>query len=111
MKNQERYSTVPHINLIVKNGSITIPSIFMFGKDTGGLFLFVSCCREMNCVLHFENEGLTFKPTEYDSNMNVKLTSYMGIMGNPEFAENYMRYLFHKDDMTWDNVTKGEVEV
>ena len=99
MKNQERYETTPHIDLIVKNGSVTIPSIFMFGKDTGGLFLFITACRELNCTLHFENESLTFDPKEYDSAMNVKLTSYMGIMARPEFAENYMRYLFHKDEM------------
>lgn len=104
MKNQERYSTVPHIDLIVKNGNLTIPSIFMFGNDTAGLFLFIDCCREMNCTLHFKNEGLHFNPTEHDSNMNMKLSCYMGIMARPEFAENYIRYLFHKDEMTWDKV-------
>ena len=107
MKNQERYSTAPHIDLIVENGSITIPSIFMFGKDTGGLFLFISACREMNCTLHFKNEELHFNPKEYDSVTNAKLTTYMGMMSTPEFAENYIRYLFHKDDMTWDKV-KGD---
>ena len=107
MKNQERYSTVPHIELIKENGNITIPSIFMFGKDTTGLFLFVSSCRDMNCTLHFENEGLHFNPKEFDSDMNVKLTCYMGIMAHPEYAENYIKYLFHKGNMTWDKV-KGE---
>lgn len=106
MKNQERYSTVPHIDLIVKNGSLTIPSIFMFGKDTGGLFLFIDCCREMNCTLHFTNEDLHFNPTEYNSDTNVKLSCYMGIMARPKFAEDYIKYLFHKDDMTWDKVEK-----
>ena len=102
MKNQERYSTVPHIELIKENGDITIPSIFMFGKDAGGLFLFISCCRDMNCTLHFKNEELHFNPKEHDSDMNIKLTSYMGIMARPEYAENYIRYLIHKDEMSWE---------
>ena len=106
MKNQERYENTPHFDLIVKNGRITIPSIFMFGKDTSGLFLFVSACRELNCTLCFENEGLTFNPTEHDSIMNMKLSCYIGIMSKPEFVENYIKYLLHKDDMTWDSVKK-----
>ena len=109
MKNQERYENTPHFDLIVKNGSITIPSIFMFGKDTGGLFLFVSACRELNCTLRFENEDLTFDPKEFDSVANMKLTTYMGIMARPQFVENYIKYLFHKDEMSWDKVKK-EVE-
>lgn len=104
MKDQERYSTVPHIDLIVKDGNITIPSIFMFGKDTGGLFLFISCCREMNCTLHFENEDLHFNPTEHDSDTNVRLSCYMGIMARPKLAMDYIRYLSEMNDMTWDKV-------
>ena len=107
MKNQERYKTTPHVDLIVKDGDITIPSIFMFGKDTGGLFLFINCCREMNCTLHFKNEDLHFDPTEYDSVTNAKLSCYMGIMASPKFVENYIEYLFHKEEMTWDNVTNN----
>ncbi len=108
MKNQERYSTVPHIDLIEKDGDITIPSIFMFGKDTGGLFLFIDCCREMNCTLHFKNEGLHFNPTEYDSDTNMRLTCYMGIMARPKLAEDYIRYLVHQNEMVWENVKQQE---
>ena len=104
MKNQERYRTVPHVDLIVKDGDITIPSIFTFGKDTSGLFLFISCCRDMNCTLHFKNENLHFNPTEYDSGTNMKLSCYMGIMAQPKFAEDYIKYLFNKDDMSWDKI-------
>ena len=86
MKKHERYETVPHIELIKENGHITIPYLFMFGKDTAGLFLFITCCREMNCTLTFENEGLTFSPTEYDSDTNMKLSCYIGVMGNPKFG-------------------------
>ena len=107
MKKHE-YSTVPHSDLIVENGNITIPSLFMFGKDTSGLFLFITSCREKNCTLTFENEGLTFNPTEYDSDTNMILSCYLGIMARPKLAFNYMRYLSELNEMTWDNVKKGE---
>lgn len=104
MKIHERYNTVPHIDLIIENGSITLPSIFMFEKDATGLFLFINCCRENNCVVTFENENLTIDPKGRVSNTNMVLQGYMNIISNPKFAEDYIKYLFHKDDMTWDKV-------
>ena len=106
MKNHERYSTVPHIDLIVEDGSITIPSIFMFGKDATGLFLFINCCRENNCIVTFENESLTIDPKEEVRNTNMVLQGYMSILSMPKIAEDYIKYLFHSKEMSWDDVKK-----
>lgn len=38
--------------------------------------------------------------------MSAKIVGYGAIISNPKFAEDYIKYLFHKDDMTWKNVKK-----
>ena len=106
MKNQDKYRNVPHGELIVENGSITIPSIFMF-ETISQVQSFLHSCKMLNCSVTFENEGLTASPDNYESTMVYYLAGYGGIMARPKFAEDYIKYLFHKDNMTWDKV-KGD---
>ena len=103
MKNQDKYKNIPHGELIVENGSITIPSIFMFETITQ-VQSFLHSCKMLNCTVRFENEGMIATPDNYESTISYQLIGYGGIMAQPKFAEDYMKYLFHKDDMNWDNV-------
>lgn len=104
MKNQDKYRNVPHGELIVENGSITIPSIFMF-ETISQVQSFLHSCKVLNCTVCFENESMTATP-DNESTMVYYLAGYGGIMARPKFAEDYMKYLFHKDNMTWDKVKK-----
>lgn len=103
MKNQEKYRNVPHGELIVENEIITIPSIFMFETITQ-VQSFLHSCKMLNCTVNFENENVTVTPTNLESFLSYYLMGYGGIMAHPKFAEDYMKYLFHKDDMNWDKV-------
>lgn len=106
MKNQDKYRNVPHGELIVENGSITIPSIFMFETITQ-VQSFIHSCKMLNCIVRFENEDMTVTPADVDTFVCYYLAGYGGIMARPKFAEDYIKYLFHKDDMMWDNVKEG----
>ena len=106
MKNQERYSTVPHRELVVKDGRITIPSIYMLSDPTE-LKSLLDYCREMNCVVFFENEEFTVVPN-YDSNTNLTIMGYACIISKPKFAFDYVKFLKDRNDMTWDKVKKDE---
>lgn len=108
MKNQDKYKNIPHGELIVENGSITIPSIFMF-ETISQVQSFLHSCKVLNCSVTFENEGLTASPDNYESTMSYYLVGYGGIMARPKFAEDYIKYLFHKDNMTWDKVKETEI--
>ena len=100
MKTQEKYKNIPHGELIKENGSITIPSIFMFNsiiemKD------FVHSCRMLKCTVYFKNEDMTVTPVD-DGIIDTRLTSYGCVINFPKAAEDYIKYLFRKDDVTWD---------
>ena len=97
MKNQDKYKNIPHGELIVENGSITIPSIFMFDSIIE-MKNFLHSCKMLNCIVRFENEDMIITPTD-DGVMDAKLASYGCIINFPKAAEDYIKYLFHKDDM------------
>ena len=107
MKNQDKYRNVPHGELIVENGVITIPSIFMFETITQ-VQSFLHSCKMLNCTVNFENEGMAVEPTNLESFLSYYLMGYGAIMARPKFAEEYMKYLFHKENMSWDKVKEGK---
>ena len=107
MKNQDKYRSVPHGELIIENGSITIPSIFMFSSAIE-MQDFVHSCKMLNCTVYFVNERITIIP-EDNGNMSARLAGYGAIIAKPEIAREYMTYLFYKDEMSWDDVEKDGV--
>ena len=104
MKTQDKYRSIPHGELIVENGCIVVPSIFMFETITQ-MQNFIHSCKMLNCIVRFENEGMIITPTD-NGVMDAKLASYGMVINCPKAAENYIKYLFHKDNMMWDNVEK-----
>ena len=102
MKTQEKYRNVPHGELIVENGTIVIPSIFMFETITQ-VQSFLHSCKMLNCTVIFQNEDMTVAPANHDAFTSYYLVGYGGIMAHPKFAEDYINYLFHKDKMVWSD--------
>lgn len=98
---EEKYKDVPHYELIVKDGEITIPSIFMFSECHTEYYLFIHACSELNCTVHLENEGLTIKPGDDDMVRRVKELSYFQMAQCPKMVEHYLRYLLNQDKMKW----------
>lgn len=100
MKNQDKYRNVPHGELIVENGNITIPSIFMFTTSTE-MQSFLHSCKMLNCTVYFENESMKVAPGEHDGHLSARLGTYGFVINFPKAAEDYIKYLCHKDDMIW----------
>lgn len=94
-----------HLELIEKDGTITIPSIFMF-DDYLVLSRFLEQARKMNCTVVFENENLTATPKNDNTYTRSKLEMYSLMVGTREFGNAYLRYLGNLDKMSWEKVNK-----
>ena len=92
-----------HLDLIVKNGTVRIPSIFMF-EDYEEITIFLGRAAEAGCTVIFENEDIEITPHGTPTVVRAKLHIYSNIIGNREIANAYFRYLGNLDEMSWDNV-------
>lgn len=91
-----------HLELIVKDGTVTIPSIFMF-EDWIYIDPFLNLARNMNCTVIFENENLVVEPNNYERVRHM-IGVYRTIISYPEIGRAYLRYLGNIDKMSWDKV-------
>lgn len=103
MERHNRFKDIPHFNLIRENGTITIPSVFMFKGGCQELFSFLAACAEYNCTVFFNNEDIEVSPS-YDTAIQLKLITYMSIVESPKIANDYMRFLNNFDSMRWEGV-------
>lgn len=101
MTKHNRFKDVPHFALIKENGTITIPSVFMFKGGCMELFPFLAACSGYNCTVYFKNEDITVEPKSESLN-NVLLTLYMSLVETPKIANDYLRYLSNIDSMSWE---------
>ena len=99
MKNQDKYKNIPHGELIVENGNITIPTIFIFATSTE-MQNFLHSCKMLNCTVYFENECMKVAPGEHEGIMSARLCVYGMVINFPKAVEDYVKYLFHKDNMS-----------
>lgn len=95
--------TNSHLELIVKDGTITIPSIFMF-EDNRNLTDFLDKSREVNCTVIFENENIKVLPNVDDGVVGSILAMYKPMIDNRKVGNAYCRYLGNIDKMSWDKV-------
>lgn len=91
-----------HLEVIVKDGTVRIPSIFMF-EDWIDVDPFLAHARKMNCTVIFENERLTIEPNDYESVRRV-VSLFVTIISYREIGNAYVRYLGSPNEMSWDNV-------
>lgn len=94
-----------HFDIIEKDGTIKIPSVFMF-DDYLAITSFLTQARKMNCIVVFENENVTVTPSNDDTYARSKIEMYSLMVGTREFGNAYVRYLGSRDKMTWDKVGK-----
>ena len=91
-----------HSELIVKDGEVRIPSIFMF-EDWVMIDPFIEQARKMNCTIVFENENLVVEPNNYNS-VSHYINVYRIMVSNRELGDAYVRYLGSRNKMSWDKV-------
>ena len=94
-----------HLELIVKDGTVTIPSIFMF-ENNNDLTNFLDKSGEANCTVVFENENIKVLPNVDDGVVGSILAMYKPLIANRELGNAYLRYLGNIDKMSWDKVKK-----
>lgn len=92
-----------HLELIAKDGTVKIPSIFMF-KYADEVTTFIRHAKKMNCTIVFENEDITISPDKDDSEYRYKLYAYSSIIAYREAGNAYCRYLGSLDKMSWDKI-------
>ena len=91
-----------HLEIIVKDGTVRIPSIFMF-EDWIDIEPFLTHARKMNCTVVFENENITVEPNDYES-VRRKISLFVTIISYRELGTSYVRYLGSPDKMSWDKI-------
>ena len=94
-----------HVELIVKDGTVTIPSIFMF-EYPDDVTHFIRQAQNMNCTVIFENESLVIKPEDNYTEYRYYLFAYNSIISNRKIGDAYVRYVGSPDKMSWDKVGK-----
>lgn len=99
------FDNVPHADLVVKDGIIEIPSIFMFTGGPDELFPFLGACREKNCTVIFKNENITAEPEDRGVQL-VKYGVYSTLAACPGFMSQYLRYRLNLDTMNWEAISK-----
>lgn len=92
-----------HLEYIVKDGTVKIPSIFMF-DDILELESFLNHAKKMNCTIVFVNEEFELPP--HWENMDVRFLyyNYRSLVSSPNLRNSYLRYLGNIDKMNWDNI-------
>ncbi len=85
----------PHKEWIRENGTVTIPSVFMFKGGAIELFPFLLGCQKNNCTVIFANEDLIVYPDDRlnDVSINLALSIYASIAKNDNIVKQYIRYL------------------
>lgn len=101
---KEKCKDLPHFDLVVENGKITIPSVFMFSGGAEELFSFLFACEKLNCTVVFENEKITVTPDRDDTYTKLRLSLYADVAKGSKVVNDYLKYLSHIENMTWDKV-------
>lgn len=100
MTKNDVFNTMPHSEIVVSNGTVKIPSIFMFKGGADELFPFLYACKGKNCTVYFDNEDITVSP-DSDARQNVMLSIYAMVAMMPNIPCQYARYMLNFDKMKW----------
>lgn len=95
-----------HLELIVKDGTIRLPSIFLF-EYFEDVTIFLNHAKKANCTVIFDNENITVAPDNDDFGVRTKIHIFTAMIANRELGNAYVRYLGNIEKMSWDNV-RGE---
>lgn len=83
-------------NDIVKDGKITVESIYQLDGVYGVESLLQECAKQ-NCTIYFHNEDLTVTPEEQNStDVRAKIHAYEMVMNYPRAARDFINYALNK---------------
>lgn len=87
------FRNVPHWESIVDNGEIKIASIFQFKGGCEELFPFLLECKEHECSVEFENEGIVVDKNGESNIGDVGLSIYATLANDPKICVDYIQFL------------------
>lgn len=96
----DRCAMVPHGELIVPNGHITLRSMYQFA-DTESVYAFLHACKKEHCSVCFQNEDIC---VDQDGVMNapvIAISLYMHLKENPKIVEAYLSFLVKSNSGSW----------
>lgn len=83
-------------NIIVKNGNITIESIFLMSDGYPQISAFLQECHVQNCTVHFHNEDITVAPGDLaDTGVRAMLSTYGMLIVYPKAARDFVNFAFN----------------
>lgn len=89
---QEKLKNIPHGELIVPKGSITIKSLFQF-KDVNEILEFLHGCEMGECSVKFANEDIVFDGfNKLDIYTKFLMSVCMLLKTNPRILSDYERF-------------------
>ena len=103
----ERCNLVPHGELIVPGGHVTLRSMYQF-KNADEVYAFLHGCSLAKCSVRFDNENI-YQDIDGDMNVpDIAIAVYMGLKANPTLIESYLRFLVKCNREEW---SADQVEV
>ena len=83
-------------NIIVKDGDITIESIFLMSDGYPQISNFLQECHTQNCTVHFRNEDITIAPGDLaDTGVRAMLSTYGMLIVYPKAARDFVNFAFN----------------
>ena len=101
------FASLPRSHIVIENGTIHVPSIFMLDGGPDELFSFLGGCMDKNCTAVFDNEEITVLP-DRDVRQDVILSLYSLVAFEPKIFNYYNRYLLNIDRMKWSDQADKE---
>lgn len=82
-------------SIIVKNGNISIESIFLMSDGYPQISTFLQECQTQNCTVHFRNEDITVAPGDLaDTGVRAMLSTYGMLIVYPKAARDFVNFAF-----------------
>lgn len=103
----ERCNLVPHCELIVPGGHLTLRSIYQF-KNADEVYAFLHGCHLAKCSVCFQNEDILQNQAGDMNVPDIAIAVYMGLKDNPNLVESYLRFLVKCSREEWST---DQVEV
>ena len=92
MSSEELFTKIPHGELIVPHGHLSLKSIFQF-TDADEVYAFLYGCRKASCSVYFQNEDICVGAKGDMSVPKIAIAVYMQMKENPAMVASYLGFL------------------
>ena len=94
------HDSIPHGDLIVPNGHITLRSMYQFA-DSADVYAFLHGCKKERCSVCFQNEDICVDQAGIMNVPIIAISLYMHLKENPKIVESYLGFLVKSNSGAW----------